>query len=581
MFSKHGLESVRQHTFLDNSIMDKKGLDKLLELQALSEISSYLAPKDSSHNRSELAQAWTKLQPNLQDNLVSWDRILNVRNLHLVPDSDAMDIDGKSSTRDRLSLSLAKCFVALGESAVSQSNVHFTHYCLKKISRLVGSSPEVAADRESIKSRVAILNFGKREDLTAVDNFCSVFKSWNKHLRSEDTKKSLHSDLLHKDVVLCLNAIVSQNPHITPAQIRRQLKAEEEQKFFESMFQTGDDHETFRKDLAEKVIYSFDQLRKLDFDGNHQKLGNILMEGANFLHDLIDKDQEDGRKELLVEYHLNAMKVGSVAARQLFPRLLPVLSGCKQTSQFFSKSQESVPAWMFLPWSNQLISSLHNEQLSKFIFPLAVRIAEEYPNAIIYAVQICAENSDLEGHTADLLAKLMRQLKVSPVHQKVLHALSLLAFPHIGVKDLVDSYANWKQWYPDSWQQRFNEECDRFAERFLSAPESQGGLHRQFAKEFAAKIKSKDINKIKSVLETQSAFEKKHVSNLLKDFSPFLASFQGSDYEDRVEMPGQYGGLGRPDPGQHACIAEFGHTLTIFSSIRKPILLQAGFQIWN
>jgi len=50
--------------------------------------------------------------------------------------------------------------------------------------------------------------------------------------------------------------------------------------------------------------------------------------------------------------------------------------------------------------------------------------------------------------------------------------------------------------------------------------------------------------------------------------------FQGSDHEDKVVIPGQYNGAGRPDPRHHAFISEFAPTLTIFSSIRKPILLQ-------
>jgi DNA-dependent protein kinase catalytic subunit len=268
------------------------------------------------------------------------------------------------------------------------------------------------------------------------------------------------------------------------------------------------------------------------------------------------------------------MKFGNMTARQLFPRLLPVLAGSGKLGKHFVKSQEAVPSWMFLPWSNQLISSLHNEQLAKFIFPVAQRIADDYPNAVVYCVQICADNADVGGPAGELLSRLNRQLSVSSLHRRVLQGLALLTFPHIGLKDLVDNHNNLKLFYPDSWQERFNEECESFAERFLSSGESKGKLHMQFAKEHAAKIRSKDVNKMKSVLETQLAFEKKHASNLLKDFSPFLANFQGSDFEDKVEIPGQYTGLSRPDPRKHAYISEFAHTVTVFSSIRKPILVK-------
>ena len=579
MFARHGLETVRSKLFQDSSLLDRRGVDKLLELQALSEMTKYLTP--STTDLGGLGEEWMKLRPCLKDDLVAWDKILCVRNLYLFNEAESMmDTDSKENvTRENsLSLSLAKCFVSLAESAVAQSNVYFTHYSLKKIGHLMGASPEVAADRESIKSKVAILNFATRSDLTAVDNFCSVFRSSARHVKPEkgEEKKSWHFDFLHKDVVVCLSSIVQQNSHITLSLVKRQLKAEGDQRLFANMFQTQDSNEAFRRCLTDQAIQSFEKLRKLDWENHQQKLGSILLEGANYIYNLLQSGSEDVSKEALFDYHLNAMKAGNMTARQLFPRLLPVLADSEATTtgQFFVSCQADVPAWMFLAWSNQLISSLHNDQVNQFIFPLAIRIAEAYPNAIVYSVKICAENPDLTGPKVDLVARLKRQVTVSPVHRRVLQSLSLLTFPHIGLKDLVEGYTNWKQWYPDSWQEKFREECDRFFERFLSPGGSQGKLHQQFAKDYEAKIKGKDIKAMKSVLDTQASFEKKHYSNLLKDFTPFLASFQGSDFEDKIEIPGQYTGLSRPDPRKHAFISEFSPTVTIFSSIRKPMLIQ-------
>jgi hypothetical protein len=495
---------------------------------------------------------------------------------------------GEEGEANGSALSLAKGYVALAQASVAQANVYFTHYCLKKISQIMGGSDnaELTADRESIKSRVAMLNFATaREDLTAVDNFCSLFRSWVRHVKPERKEHSTfrhhRHDLLYKDVMVCLSTIVEQNSQITPSQIRRQLKAETDQQRFDHLLpQLKDSHEAFRQSFTDKVLGAFEKLRHLDWGHSQQKLGGILLEGANYIHNLLQKTSDANvTLEAFVDYQLSAMKVGSMVARELFPRLLPLLAARGAAGQYFMEQQAAVPAWMFLAWSNQLISCLHNDQLNAYIFPLTMRIAAEYPNAVLYSVEICAESAadgnNKKTTATSFVARLKSQLPVSPVHRQLLKGLARLAFPHIGLKDLVDGQANWQKWHPDSWQEKYKAECELFRERFLSDGESQGKLHQQFAKEYGAKLKTCDIKAMKAVLETQAAFEKKHPTSLLKDFSPFLANFQGADFADQVEIPGQYGNMaGRPDPRQHATLAEFVRTVTVFSSIRRPMLVR-------
>ena len=62
-------------------------------------------------------------------------------------------------------------------------------------------------------------------------------------------------------------------------------------------------------------------------------------------------------------------------------------------------------------------------------------------------------------------------------------------------------------------------------------------------------------------------------STALVDYSPFLSSFNKSNFFETVELFGQYDGEMEPKPSSHVKIAAFGNKVSVFSSIRKPMKL--------
>jgi phosphatidylinositol kinase/protein kinase (PI-3 family) len=57
----------------------------------------------------------------------------------------------------------------------------------------------------------------------------------------------------------------------------------------------------------------------------------------------------------------------------------------------------------------------------------------------------------------------------------------------------------------------------------------------------------------------------------LKHYSPWLASFNESDHEEKIEIPGQYSNLARPPAlRDHATIRFFHPTILIMNSMRRP-----------
>jgi len=66
-----------------------------------------------------------------------------------------------------------------------------------------------------------------------------------------------------------------------------------------------------------------------------------------------------------------------------------------------------VPVWMFLGWVNQLLASL-DTSVGPLLHSLVLRLAETYPQALIYAFQLSREKYNLgSGHTSlkDLVDK--------------------------------------------------------------------------------------------------------------------------------------------------------------------------------
>jgi hypothetical protein len=72
----------------------------------------------------------------------------------------------------------------------------------------------------------------------------------------------------------------------------------------------------------------------------------------------------------LIESHLEAMRLGSRKAVKLFPNLLSLIEDVALKPHFssalnkFAEKSDQVPAWLFLPWINQVpILRLLNLQL--------------------------------------------------------------------------------------------------------------------------------------------------------------------------------------------------------------------------
>jgi hypothetical protein len=63
---------------------------------------------------------------------------------------------------------------------------------------------------------------------------------------------------------------------------------------------------------------------------------------------------------LVVEHTLQAMRLGSADARQMFPKLLPHLDQSEPLAARFVAHAAQVPCWAFLAWLPQMIAQLND-----------------------------------------------------------------------------------------------------------------------------------------------------------------------------------------------------------------------------
>ena len=459
---KGGKESKRLQIFSQNSLLSGDPISELLNLQAFCELEQYLTQLNLS-NPNKYLQLWEQNAPVSSTDLNEWDNILTTRCLYNEKREKKME-DEDSNLYEK---ALGRCYANLALSSVYQKNALFAQRCLKKLKPLMDGDVELAQMRSSIISKVAILNFTTRSDLTAVDNFCLLFKSMNSSQLSEENRNLAVGNIHQRDINECLFTIVDKNSQLTPSILRRQMKTDHDLMWFSSKYgSVSDDNSALRSALLNQVLENYRNAAETENAFPDQ--GKMLLEGSTFAHRLLAAEGNSiAYGELCVSYHLKSMKAGCLAARELFPRILSLVLENDIAGKTFEDNWSTVPSWMFLPWSNQLISCLHNDDISKYFTPVVSKMSEDYPAAVLYPLRSAASNPDLSDIAMPIFQKLTAKLVVSSVHDSILQGLGLIVFPSVAISDLLKSCKELQKNFPSYWMQKAKEEYKDFKVRFV------------------------------------------------------------------------------------------------------------------
>ncbi|KAM7297934.1 DNA-dependent protein kinase catalytic subunit [Ixodes scapularis] len=287
----------------------------------------------------------------------------------------------------------------------------------------------------------------------------------------------------------------------------------------------------------------------------------------------------------LVRSVLTAMRLGSDAAIDMFPRLLQVLQSHPLCGKSFAEECAKVPCWMFLGWIGQMLPLLDGA-VGPHLFGLVDSIASDYPNALVYAFRVSNEAYSFDiPETKDFILRLKQKMDKLPLVSEFIEALELLQFPDVAFKNWCESMrealnnqksVDVRKLYADGVRQLFGGQG-----RDLALSSGGGIVHRHFSDVVkkkvtdafgieGSKLVKMDAKKFGSECQVILKSYKSLEPTALKDLSPWLSRFSALDRDNKIEIPGQYTGRSKPMPEYHVNIFGFEESVLVLKSMQRP-----------
>ncbi|KAG7524628.1 DNA-dependent protein kinase catalytic subunit [Solea senegalensis] len=295
----------------------------------------------------------------------------------------------------------------------------------------------------------------------------------------------------------------------------------------------------------------------------------------------------------VMESMLKALKMNSEEARLKFPRLLQVIELYpSETLDLMTKEMTSVPCWMLIGWISQMVALLDKPE-AVAVQHCIERIAECYPQALVYALMISSESFQFEdsatGHRQqEFVNRLRSMLDERGAVKKFVDALQQLTNPDMIFRDWWDNVKN------EMEKPSFNKEQmgNMYDEMRSSLGDRDKPGHGAFRKKFIQKF-AKDVENLLGS-KGSKLFEKRKSKDFvrqveqlagnmrdvttnkavppgnLKEYSPWLSGFKADPFSNELEIPGQYDGRSKPLPEYHAKITGFDERVKVMTSIRRP-----------
>eukprot|EP01119_Soliformovum_irregulare_P013151 TRINITY_DN3471_c1_g1_i1.p1 TRINITY_DN3471_c1_g1~~TRINITY_DN3471_c1_g1_i1.p1 ORF type:complete len:703 (-),score=223.51 TRINITY_DN3471_c1_g1_i1:67-2175(-) len=302
------------------------------------------------------------------------------------------------------------------------------------------------------------------------------------------------------------------------------------------------------------------------------------------LHSNIPVDQ---LPRIITERILRSMAAGSTAARDRFPRLLEILGNFPEVSKILRSEVKKIPSWMFIRWVAQMMALLDKPE-GPVVIPILIEIAKLYPQAVYYPFKISSE--DLKPAAKKVTAPLEKILD-KPLLNNLVTSLEKLTHPEHRFKDWTESLKplmrNKNRSEED--QRKIAEIWQEMAQDLFDAASDHGTYNKKFATTWGKNMISKfgkDGSKlVKMSNETFLSFVGESLGMMMKDmvprttakmklsdFSRTLSDFEQSDQTtgEYIEIPGQYSGLGIPNPESHIKVTSFDTDVLVMGSLRRP-----------
>ncbi|XP_034941190.1 DNA-dependent protein kinase catalytic subunit-like [Chelonus insularis] len=568
-FINTALDKVREQWNQLNPLSAALRAKEVIKLRGISNVEIYRKVLDDpSKIQSILIKYWLTSIPQSKDDLLPWDRHIAYR-WNCMKDFKNF-IEARGFEEDEYDFDLVSPIVKLKlqmiEAAFQQENKSLMKNYLQFVfNHLIEDDNEFYNQFKLNKVRFRILRAKAGNAEIKLVQYPLSWKEAEEILRNDNIDINTRISTRHfiSDLALTIIDLSTKEP-----ELYREIFNNIEQYILPFMSNPDEEIEGLNACCLNNLKTSY--MDALRHSKNTKLITDCCERLLKYCYDRI-LDNEDNR-DLIREFiksTLKAIGYGSRIATNYFPCLLnPRYLEDTETRKIFKKECQKIPSWRFLKWQAQLLTHLPTS-LEDIVAPIVEKLIQKYPNALIYNLKLTLD-TNLEFKNHPIVLKYIQNLAhkhelnnfikameylVRPELYLIYHLEKLLESPNLGDADLIDNLM--KKVYPEE-----------------TIPSMQGDLYKYITKyrEDIFKMKSMTIGEIKEHVvklkeELLKSLNKKKDSKYLKDYSPWLSEFCGSD----IEIPGQYSGDQKPMPKYHVKIMKLESKVQVMKSGKKPI----------
>ncbi|CAH1171231.1 unnamed protein product [Phaedon cochleariae] len=580
VYLKSCMRSFLDEWQLLNPMFQSLRFHKLLQLQNVIETEDFLNIYDNLLDDPEvsLRKYAQRLQKSSTDVLptvmLNETRLLyrtQFINLLLEKISGIEGVDFRDVAKE-LQLTKIRMDIDLINSAVGFGNYYMARKYFKKYLGKVNAKLQVAyGNIACLKARISeSAQVEVKWSLEGIALLESVAAS------SQDQMILLSCSMKLFDVFSNLSSTLSSNPEIF-----EQCKPNLEDKLGRVISTTSDIQTYAWKQLKATIDKSQDDSMECDNYEDRSKFKEISEAYVKLAHFLRDRAEDDDEVQGdMILFVLRAMKMNNSEARQLFPCVLKQSEIGGKYKDMFVEETDKIPTWMFLGWIPQLLSSVDSSKISA-VSKMIMRIAETYPQSIMYPYRLSRMNYDFSNASVKLLTNRLDDLLLKDeMINKFLQALSFVSVPVVSLRYYISKMMMTDNLAAAKTVQE-SVKKDFFSQKHGSNTESMhGNMYKQiepFNREFSktlgtslAKMKE-NLKHFDGQLSAILSNKKTKYSQLLKEYCPWLANFSADKQNMELEIPGQYDGRKMPLTQHHVKISGFCPTVSVMKSLRKPI----------
>ncbi|GJJ77035.1 DNA-dependent protein kinase catalytic subunit [Entomortierella parvispora] len=578
-------------------LSEKPRLHELSGLQRVVEMEEFLEGIDVALRGSAqdplipLLAKWENRFPGkTTDTMITWNNVLDDRNAMITRLEGQINFS-RAQERE-VTRHCINNYKHMGSAAREQGNHSVAEICIVRMRELQAPAFDIYQSQIKLALEKANIEMDGVRKAEALVDALSTYEEAKVNIRSPSSSESADLSLLGSKAYGLLRDLVVENP----AALESVRNNEDSRKFLAS--RSGDDGET---NISLKLQrHGFQCLRSVIGENMSKKLrlttakycDNILRH-----HDKDDKGplalsaKDEGiYSKMVVKHTLLTMREDDGGASELFPRLLQIIEKPGESRRLFLELVSDFPrCWTFVRWIPQMVAVL-DKSIGTCVMPILLAIAKQYPNALYYPLTISSENYVFEnsasGEKLRSNVQMLKKLVHSPLKEDFILELRRLTNPEHIMKDFAEQlrslvtskvkdtekimalYQDVRRLLLDPNNPRLGTVGKAIASKFGPKLDSLCGSTGKTLASAATKDLHVIIKMCHNDIQQWAGSRKPSDGGLLKAYSPWLSSFQSSDHEGTIDIPGQYNG--RNPPQQISTIVRFDQRILTMSSIRKP-----------